>query len=155
MLDEPDYDAPAGEEAWCLAQRTQVERYLQTEVPEHGEVGEWPAWHLAPYVAIWAIESVAHPGGIGWWVISGDLPTDYCSAEQSRHPRDAMRAFAVRWNELAALMKRSEAHPTMTIGTPEDWPLLASLLEARAGILQDWAADDALWAEFDQSITLD
>jgi Domain of unknown function (DUF4826) len=68
------------EESWCNAQRDAVANYLRSQRLEHGEIGDWPAWHVAGCVAIWAVESKARPEWIGWWVISGDLPTDYCSA---------------------------------------------------------------------------
>jgi hypothetical protein len=42
------------EEAWVLDRRTEVERYLAEQGPAHGRVADWPAWHIAPYVSIWA-----------------------------------------------------------------------------------------------------
>jgi len=48
----------------------------------------------APFV--WAIESAVEPGSIGWWVISGDLPTDYAGSDGLLDPREALRAFAAR-----------------------------------------------------------
>ena len=68
------------EERWCKQQNVRVENYLRSQGVEHGRVGEWPAWHVVPYVAVWAIESRVRPGSIGWWAISGDLPTDYVTA---------------------------------------------------------------------------
>lgn len=89
-----DYDDPAVEEQWCEERRAEVTAYLQRERVEHGRVGEWPAWHVAPYVSIWAIESKKRVDSIGWWVICGDVPTDYVSATHMKHPRDVMRAIA-------------------------------------------------------------
>lgn len=89
-MSKPDSDDPDGEEGWCAEQRKIVAHYLRSQQLNHGRVGEWPAWHDAPCVAIWAIESVARPEWIGWWAISGDLPTDYISAadvEPPQHPR--------------------------------------------------------------------
>lgn len=64
------------EEHWCKAQRLQVIEYLSSQSLLHGEVGEWPAWDVYPYVSIWAVESIKRPGFVGWWAIAGDLPTD-------------------------------------------------------------------------------
>ena len=58
----PNYDDPAVEESWCSHQRAQVAAYLANEKLAHGEIGEWPAWHIAPIVAVWAIESKKRPG---------------------------------------------------------------------------------------------
>ncbi len=87
-----DYDDPAIEEQWCQERRAQVEAYLQHQRVEHGRVGEWPAWHVAPHVSLWAIESKVRPDWVGWWAICGDLPTDYVSAANIKHPREAVRA---------------------------------------------------------------
>lgn len=119
--------------------------YLRREGVRHGQVGEGPAWHVLPHVSIWAIESAATPGAVGWWVFSGDGPTDYVSALQPAHPRDALRALAVRWKEIADHMRRGEAHPTIELGGPTQWPELGPLLERRAEVLEAWVADDSLW----------
>jgi Domain of unknown function (DUF4826) len=116
---------------------------------EHGRVGEWPAWHVAPYVSIWAIESKKSPDWIGWWVICGDLPTDYISASEIRHPREAMRAIAGEWREQARLMTSGEKPSSIRIGQPEDWASLAPLLETRASMLLQWANDHSLWKDID------
>lgn len=135
----------AEEEQWCAERRDEVARYLADAGVAHGQIGEWPAWHLPPYVSVWAIESGQNPGWVGWWVVCGDLPTDYLSASTIKHPRAAMQAFADRWVPAAASMARGEAPAEFSIGTPADWPNLAPLLDARAALLQDFAQDDSLW----------
>jgi hypothetical protein len=141
-----DYDDPDVEERWCNERRSAVIAYLAQQHLVHGAVGEWPAWHVAPYVSIWAIESACKPGWVGWWVISGDLPTDYVSADAIKHPREAMRAIAVRWQGAAVLMAQGTGPPGVAIGSPNDWPSLAPLLESRAKLLQEWAGDESLWS---------
>ena len=142
-----DYDDPAIEEQWCMERRAQVIKYLARQKLVHGEVGEWPAWHVAPYVSIWAIESKKRPGWVGWWAICGDLPTDYISAKSIKHPRKALKAFGKDWNRRSSLMSEGKGS-ARAVGFPkENWPELAPLLKARAKILQDWANDDSLWGE--------
>src|SRR5713226_4577444 len=100
-----DYDDPAVEERWCNGQRANVSNYLRSQEVKHGRIGDWPAWYIAPSVSIWAIESSAQPEWIGWWVISGDLPTDYISTadvQPPQHPRKAIRVIAERWLKQAA-----------------------------------------------------
>lgn len=146
----PDYDDPATEERWCEEQQTQVIEYLQSQEVKHGRIGEWPAWHIAPYVSIWAIESAVRPEWVGWWVICGDLPTDYVSADTIKHPRDAMRAIAQRWIEASDYMKRGEPHPSIRIGGTENQAELALLLEKRGALVLNWANDDSQWGpEYD------
>ena len=142
-----NYDDPAIEEQWCNERRAQVADYLSREGVEHGRVGEWPAWHVAPYVSVWAIESLKKPDAVGWWVICGDLPTDYVSSASVNHPRDAVRAIAQRWRELVPFLERGEEHPDLHVGTPETWPELAPLLRARSELLLTWVDDDSVWPE--------
>jgi hypothetical protein len=137
----------ADEEEWCESRRREVVDYLSRQPLRFGEVGAWPAWHVAPYVSVWAVESVAEPGTVGWWVISGDLPADYASGAGVPGPRSAVAVFAKRWNELASLMARGEKHPTITVGDPANAGELAPLLKARATLLAKWVEDDSLWED--------
>ena len=139
-----DWDE-ADDEKWCAERREEVREYLARQPQKFGEVGEWPEWYVAPYVSIWAVGSIARPGDVGWWVICGDLPTDYALAKDLFTPREAVAAFAKRWHTLSGLMRKGERHPDMTIGTPLDAAELAPLLKARAKTLADWARDDSLW----------
>ncbi len=79
------------EERWCQERRAQVAEYLRREGVRHGRIGEWRAWHVAPYVSVWAIESATLPESVGWWVICGDGPTDYrhaCPSENRCASKD-------------------------------------------------------------------
>lgn len=136
------------EELWCNAQRDIVANYLRSQGVENGLIGDWPAWHVTGCAAIWAIESKVRPGWIGWWVISGDLPTDYCSAadvELPQHPRKAIRALAERWLSHATAWQNGQEPPDFTIAGPHSKIELAPLLKSRAKTLLEWVADDALW----------
>jgi len=137
-----DEISEAEEEAWVLERRAEVATYLARQGLRHGEIGEWPAWHVAPYVSIWAVESLARPGWVGWWAISGDLPTDYCSCEEPRHPRTAARTFAATWRAAA-----DDVRPDGTLGETELPASLAEMLRSRADILDDWAKDDENWPD--------
>jgi len=143
----PDYDDPVVDAQWCAERRAEVTAYLQRERVDHGRVGEQPAWHIAPSVSVWAIESKKSPGWVGGWVICGNLPTDYVSAETIKHPRDAVRAIAQEWREQARLMANADGHPDTRIGRVEDRASLAPLLATRASTLLDLADDDSLWGD--------
>ncbi|HXV01718.1 MAG TPA: DUF4826 family protein [Caulobacteraceae bacterium] len=131
------------EEAWCAEQRDNVVAYLAAQPLAHGPVGEVPAWFVSPYVSIWAIESVKSPGWVGWWAISGDLPTDYCSADNCRHPRLAMRRIAEEW--MAAI--EGTRPGDLTIGKLGKSLEQLPLIESRAALLLEWSDDDDIWAE--------
>src|SRR5262249_41902889 len=121
----------AEEEAWCNSERDRVIAYLEGEGLSHGNVGDWPAWHMTPYVAVWAIESLEKPGWVGWWAISGDLPTDYTTCGPERHPREGMRDIAARWKHAAEYWAENGSVDWLSIGASEDRATIAPLLAAR------------------------
>jgi hypothetical protein len=144
---KPDYDDPKVEEAWIMEQRAAVENYLRSQRVKYGQIGEWPAWHVVPYVSVWAIESRSERGAIGWWAIAGDLPTDYISGKDVTpvHPREAMRAFARQWLRLVESSKQGQELEDYRIAGDSSPQELAPLLQSRAQLLLQWADDDSLW----------
>jgi hypothetical protein len=141
---EDDDDAEL-EARWFSGQRDEVLAYLRAEGVAHGGIEETPAWSASPLVTVWHAEGTGRPGSRGWWVISGDCPCDYVSADEARNPREAVRAIASLWREKAAFMARGEAHPTFAIGSGENDRELAPLLASRAGLLLEWVEDDDAW----------
>jgi hypothetical protein len=135
------------EDKWIAAQRKVVVEYLQRERVGHLGVGEYPASHVHPYLAVWAVQSERVPGSVGWWAVSGDLPTDYVSSGKIVHPREALRQFARQWREVSGSMLRGKEHSEVMIGTPDQRPELGDLLRRRAQILQSYADDDEIWVE--------
>ncbi len=144
-LSSDDYDDPALEARWLAQQRGNVQRYLETQGVRHLGVNFDCAWFVAPYVSVWTVRSLATPGSVGWWAISGDLPTDYLSGGDATDARSALVAFARRWQEVAERMRRGEDHPDMSVGAPENRTELGDLLSRRAEVIQDWVRDDSLW----------
>jgi Domain of unknown function (DUF4826) len=140
-----DYDDRDAEKQWCETARGQVARYLQAHSVSHGQIGEWPAWHVVPYVSIWAVESRARPGWVGWWVICGDLPTDYVPADVIKHPREAVRAIASRWRRYCAAVRAGSPPAEFEVRGVIESPDLIDLLEARAELLDKWADDNSIW----------
>jgi hypothetical protein len=148
MMSPDNLENPEALERWCSERRDQVSEYLKSQSIEHGRVGEWPAWHVAPYVSIWAIESITRPNWIGWWVICGDLPTDYISSaaiDPPQHPRKALLAFAERWLKIVEAWKAGREYEGVRIAGPHSHEGLAPLLEARALLFHEWADDDTQW----------
>ncbi len=133
------------EDKWISAQRKVVEEYLRREGVDHLGVGEYPAFHVHPYLAVWAVQSKKAPGWVGWWAISGDLRTDYVTRGKIAHPRQAIREFAQRWREVSEYMIRGEAHPDVRIASPNEWPRLGPLLRNRADILQRYVDENDIW----------
>src|SRR5260221_527012 len=94
------YDDPKVEAAWLTEQRTHAEEYLREQRVPFGRVADRPAWHLAPYIALWPVLG-PRTGEIHYWVIVGDLPADFLSADAAAQPRRAIASFAEQWVGLA------------------------------------------------------
>jgi hypothetical protein len=146
-METPDYDDPEVEEEWCRIGHGEVMEYLAAEGVPHGEVADWPVWYVVPFLSVWAVESRKHPGSVGWWVIYGDLPTDYVSAGEVDHPREVLRAIAWRWKEFVDAARAGKAPDDESMDTETPKPELLDLLEGRAGLLLEMAADDDAWDE--------
>ena len=140
-----DYDNPEVEAQWFAECRIGVAEYLQQEGIVHGKIAIEPAFYGAPYFSLWEVDSFEKPGTLGWWVIYGDLPTDYVAASKASSPREALRAIATLWSEAAQYMERGELHPTFVIGSGEQREELAELLAVRAGLLLDCVEDEEEW----------
>jgi hypothetical protein len=130
----------ADDDAWIAAQREIVVSYLDSQHLQHGGVAATPAWYISPCVAIWPVESLAASGAVGWWVISGDLPTDYCSSKDCSHPRQAASHFAESWRD--AVRDPREDGTLGVTGLPVE---LRDLLVSRAKILSEFVQDDDIW----------
>lgn len=50
--------------------------------------------YLIPYLAVWKIKAM---DGKLYWVISGDLPSDYTTAENAKDAKEVLRHFAMHW----------------------------------------------------------
>ena len=121
--------------AWAADQRKTVEAYLRTQGCDHAGVSLEPRWYLSPYLAVWAVRSKANPDVVGWWAISGDVPTDYMTATRElRSTADVLAAFGAQWSRAAETMSRGEY---AGIGKPENITELAPLLRTRAAMLQE------------------
>lgn len=140
-----DYDDPAVEEVWCSSQRDHVTWYLKKQRLSHGRIGDWPAFHIAPFLSLWAVESLKCPGRIGWWALSGDLPTDYISAANAPTPRQALREFAANWSAWTTAVERGAAPRGISLATPGPLPQLVEATRRRVELLLNLAGDDSLW----------
>lgn len=145
--DEPTREE---EDRWAAQLREQVGAYLARQGVKHGQIGDFPAWHVYPYVSIWAIESARKPGWVGWWAIAGDVPTDYATCSGDRTPRTAVRDFGDRWLAASEAMFAGREPQDVAFGDRSQWPKLAPLLRGRASFLLEVAADDEEWAWMDE-----
>lgn len=152
MPTQPNFDDPQVEEEWCLIQQEHVEWFLDLQAIQHGRIGEWPAFHIAPHLSVWAIESGVEENLLGWWVITGDLPTDYFSALDIHHPRQVLTAAADRWEKLLTNIEKGITDDEMTIeGLAEDKER-QNILRVRIDLLRKTAEPDEFWKKFDEEL---
>ena len=137
---------PEREAEWNREQRANVLEYLAGAGVAQADVPREPTWSASPHLAIWPVRSSVQPHATGWWVISGDVPTDYVSSSEIPNERAAMRVFARRWMKASRRMARGEKPEDFQIGRPNEWKSLAPMLASRAKLLAEWAADDDLWS---------
>src|SRR5213080_4763409 len=103
------------EAAWVAAQRQRVIDYLVSQNLDHAGVSLEPRWFLSPYVAIWAVRSKANADRIGWWAISGDLPTDYLACNKEHNDADVLLSFSRQWKAAATQMSAGIQMPNYRI----------------------------------------
>ena len=132
-------------ENWISDQQSQVVQYLEKQGITTPNVASWPAFEIAPYFAIWAVESKQVSGKIGWWAFSGDCPIDYVTENGSCHPRVALEQLIKNWEVYIPYMKSGKQPPNTKFTYEEDLVSLAGLLETRLSILRDWHKDDGIW----------
>ncbi len=96
--------------------------------------------YLAPFVAIWKIES-KQPKKQTYWVMSGDLPSDYVDVSVAKTARDAMKHFAMMWQLKAENLHRSGVTKEPTQAQ------FANLLVSRAEDLYRLSEDKQLWGD--------
>ena len=132
---------------WNRSMREQAITYLESQGIDSPQVGECPAFEVAPKFGIWCVESKKQRGKIGWWVFAGDCPTDYVSEDGQCHPRAALTSLVKRWADCVPQMKDGNQPPGVSFGDGLDIRELGDLLDRRVGILQDWIADEDLWEE--------
>ncbi|WP_394393272.1 DUF4826 family protein [Shewanella woodyi] len=94
--------------------------------------------YLAPYVAVWKMES-KQPTKQTFWVMSGDLPSDYVDVKVAETARDALRHFSMMWQMKAENLIKSGATQDPTQAK------FAQLLVSRAESLYQIQGDEKLW----------
>jgi len=92
--------------------------------------------YLAPFCAIWKIDTNE---GQQFWVISGDMPSDYLPHSTAEDARTAIRHFSMKWQMQAESIRRQ-----VTDKAQLDY---AQLLEKKAEELYEMHISTKLWGE--------
>jgi hypothetical protein len=137
-----DEDHAARLRAWLAEGRAAVQSCLARERVAHGGVSTAPVWAAVPMLAVWPVRIATARDTVGWWAVSGDVPTDYVAARDVPDARHALAAFAARWHQAAEQMAGAAAP---SADEPADLRTLSALLRGRADALARWAGDASVW----------
>jgi hypothetical protein len=123
---------------WVRVQFQKANRFLAEKGVIPSKVLADESRYLAPYMAIWKMES-KQPKKQTFWVMSGDLPSDYVDVNVAKTARDAIRHFSMMWQ-----LKAENLHQSGLTKDPTQ-AKFANLLISRAESLYRMQADDKLW----------
>ncbi len=114
MVQETQSNEKIDRKQWMLHEHGKVLQYVSNNSLDFSKIIQKESAVLPPLVAIWLIESKTYSQG--FWVISGDLPTDHIVGGNAKNAREAVKHFALRWqlkaenilNELGLEQNSSE-----------------------------------------------
>ncbi|MGL4447542.1 DUF4826 family protein [Shewanella sp.] len=123
---------------WVRTQFQKANRFLAEKGVIPSKVLADESRYLVPYLAIWKMEA-KRPSAKTYWVMSGDLPSDFVDVKVAKTARDALRHFSMMWQMQAENLIRSGAVRDATQAK------FAQLLVSRAESLYRMHNDDKLW----------
>ena len=136
---EQQENQPVSEEQraeWVREQFQKANKFLAENGVLFDSVTTEESRYLMPYLAVWKIRAM---DGKQYWVISGDLPTDYTSVDNAADAKDVLRHFAMHWQLKAENLINEE-------GADDSQKAFGALLINRAESLLAMQNTPDLWA---------
>jgi hypothetical protein len=137
------------EKAWIESARPELVSYIKRSVEECGDIGRVPAFHIAPIIAVWAVESKKHPGMVGFWAFSGDIPGDVITRDwldKKDNPRKALNRMITIWKGYLPHLEIGDSPPGINMGIDgKQRKDMAGLLGKRIEIFSEMVNDDSIW----------
>ena len=121
---------------WVKNQFQHANKYLAENGVLFDSVITDESRYLMPYLAVWKIRAM---DGKSYWVISGDLPTDFTSTENAKDAKEVLRYFGMQWQLKAENLKTAQ-------GASDEQKAFAALLENRAENLFVMQNAPQLWS---------
>ena len=96
MAQQPENQPISDEEraTWVREQFQKANKFLAENGVLFDSVVTEESRYLIPYLAVWKIKAMDSKR---YWVISGDLPSDYTSVDNAKDAKEALRHFAMHW----------------------------------------------------------
>ncbi|MDP7593042.1 MAG: DUF4826 family protein [Litorilituus sp.] len=110
------------QQQWVREQYQLATKYLAEQGIVTDSVAVEESRYLVPLLAIWKLKAL---DGSFYWVIGGDLPSDYNAFESATNAREAVRHFSLKWqlqadNILKVGDKAQEEFASVLINRAED-----------------------------------
>ena len=123
-------------QTWAREAFQQANQFLAKEGVLFDTVVTEECRYLAPLVAVWKIKAMDNKM---YWVLTGDLPTDFTLADNAEDARGALRYFSMRWQIKAEnlLQNNDKADASQTS--------YAQLLADRAEKIYLLQENEGLW----------
>ncbi|GLS84672.1 DUF4826 family protein [Paraferrimonas haliotis] len=91
----PTIENEEQEAQWAREQFQKANRFLAEKGIVPGQVKLSDSRFLAPALAVWKLSSEQPKGE--YWVVAGEVPTDFVKASAAATARDAIRYFSLQW----------------------------------------------------------
>ncbi|MBT3135262.1 DUF4826 family protein [Alteromonas sp. ALT199] len=136
---EQEERQPISEEeraSWVKEQFQKANKFLAENGVLFDTVITEESRYLMPYLAVWKIRAM---DGKLYWVISGDLPTDYTSVDNAKDAKEVLRHFSMHWQLKAENLINAE-------GADDSQKAFGALLVNRAESLFAMQNTPDLWS---------
>ncbi len=131
------------EKKWLQQEHGKLQQYASRNTLDLTRIIQKDSAILPPYVAVWFIESKSNLKG--FWVITGDLPSDHIVGDNAQSARDAIKYFALRWQLKAENILIKLEQESSEAGSNNTKKQFAEILISRADTLYQFADKDDLW----------
>jgi hypothetical protein len=121
------------QQTWVREQYQIATKYLAEKGIVTDSVQVEDSRYLVPLLALWKITAI---GGQKYWVLCGDLPSDYSSINSANNAREALKYFSLKW--------QVQAENLLKVDDPEQKEY-AQLLIGRADGLYKLQSDESMW----------
>ena len=123
--------------AWVREQFQKANKHLAENQVLFESVVTEESRYLAPYCAVWKIKDTENKF---YWVVSGDVPTDYVEIGIAPDARAAMKHFSLSWRLSAENIRRDAKDDEQQLA-------IAKSLDTGARNLYDVAHNDQVWEQ--------
>lgn len=123
-------------QTWAREQFQKANQFLAQEGVLFDAVITEQSRYLAPLVAIWKIKAMDSKV---YWVLTGDVPTDFTLASNAEDARGVLRYFSLRWQMKAENLLQNNTSNDASQAS------YAQLLADRAERIYKLQEKDNLW----------